>query len=350
MLIGFAVTTFNAFAQAPILVEVVYPELLEQSQTLELTGSVEARHHAQLATLVSGRVEELNVEVGDVVTLGQRLLTLDNQLAQLELSGAAASAKAAELNLKEAQRLYDEVQRLSAQKVVAKTLIAERAALLSKAEADLEHVKANHSLQKERLNRHVLKAPFAGVVAERNVDVGEWVNPQTAVMTLVAQNDLRLTIEIPQHHFASLQNNEEVQVKVIVDARNDSPIMATLSRLVPVSNTQTRTFLAQIDLPADRKDLIPGMSATAELTFPNSKQTGILLPKSAIKQHPDGKSSVFIVENNRAKRLVTTFKTMPNNQVALYGLSVKHAYITKGVEVLRDGTAVSVNVVKGKKR
>ncbi len=341
----------EATAQEPMQVDVVYPERIEKNKTIQLSGTIQAKQHAQLASLASGRVEYLAAEVGDVVSKGQLLLSLERKLAELQVSGAAAEVKAAGLNLDEAKRLYDEVQKLSAQKVVAKTLIAERAALLANAEVELARVKANHSVQQERLNRHNLKAPFTGVIAERNVDVGEWVTPQNSVLTLVAQTDLRLAIEIPQQHYNSLRSINDVKVKVTPDTPGEDPIVASISRLVPVSDFQTRTFSAQIDLPqAVSSGLVPGMSAKAELSFPDSAQSAILLPRTAIKQHPDGNSSVFVVENNQAKRLLTSFTPMSNNQVAIYGQPAKQAYIVSGVELLREGVEVVMNVIQSEQQ
>ncbi len=338
----------NALAQNPVKVDVVYPEQMETSQTILLPGTIQAKQHAQLASMESGRVALLAAEVGDVVTEGQVLLSLDNQLAKLEVAGAAAEVKAAELNFQEAKRLYNEVEKLSAQQVIAKTLIAERAALLANAEVELARVKANHSVQQERLKRHSLEAPFAGVIAVRNVDVGEWITPQNAVLTLVAQNDLRLSIEIPQQYYNLLRQTDQVKVTVIPDTNGSEPIEADLSRLVPVSDTQTRTLTAQIDLPENlTTGLVAGMSAKAELTFPESAQAAIILPRTAVKQHPDGNSSVFIVVENRAKRVVTKFTHLSGDQVAIYGQPTNLAYIISGVELLREGSPVEINVVEG---
>ncbi len=339
----------GAMAQNPIKVDVIYPEHIEKKQTIQLPGTIQAKQHAQLSSLESGRVATLNVEVGDVVTEGQELLSLDNQLAKLELAGASAEVKAADLNLQEAKRLYDEVKKLSAQQVVAKTLIAQRAAILANAEVEIARVKSVYNVQQERLKRHSLKAPFAGVIALRNVDVGEWVTPQSSVLTLIAQRDLRLSIEIPQQYYKLLQQTDQVKVKVIPDTVGVESIVATLSRLVAFSDNQTRTFAAQIDLPDSvATDLVAGMSATAEITFPENIQTAISLPRAAIKQHPDGNSSVFIVENNRAKRVVTKYTNMPGDQVAIYGQPKNLVYIISGVELLKEGALVDVNVVQDK--
>ena len=93
----------------------VYPQQMQQSQTIQLPGTIQARQDAQLASLEAGRVESLAVEVGDVVTQGQLLLSLEHELAELQVVGAAAEVRAAELNLSEARRLYEEVQSLSVQ-------------------------------------------------------------------------------------------------------------------------------------------------------------------------------------------------------------------------------------------
>jgi RND family efflux transporter MFP subunit len=336
-----------AVAQTPqqaMQVDAIYPQQVNNNQTIVLTGTVEAKQHAQLAPLEAGRVATLDVEIGDQVSSGQLLLSLDNQLAMLEVQGANADVNVAEVNLQEAQRLYQEAQRLSAQNVVAKTLIAERAALVASSEAQLARAKASMSLQQERLNRHSLTAPFDGVIAQRNVDVGEWITPQSAVLVLVAQDELRLAVEIPQQYYSQLISQSDVPIQVLPDAPGSQPLNATLSRLVPISDSATRTFLAQVDLP-NNDSLVPGMSARAEITLPNSLQTSITLPLAAIKQHPDGGSSVFIAENGVAKRVITTYTAAANGQVTIQNQAADKAYIITGVAVLQDGMPVTVNVV-----
>lgn len=341
---AFANIAIAQTSQDAINVDVIYPQQIENSQTIVLTGTVEAKQHAQLGPLEAGRVATLNVEIGDTVTLGQQLLTLDSQLAELEVLGALAEVKAADVNLKEAQRLYKEAQKLSEQKVVAKTLIAERAALVASAKAQLARANATLSLQQERLNRHSLKAPFDGVIAQRNVDVGEWITQQTRVFVLVAQNDLRLSVAIPQQYYNQLIMQPGIEVQVTPDFAGSQPFAATLSRFVPISDRATRTLAAQIDLPSN-SSLVAGMSARAEIDIPNTSQSSIILPRAAVKQHPDGGSSVFIAENGVAKRLVIEYTAMPNNKVIINNQPADKAYIISGVELLQEGTAIMAKVV-----
>ena len=123
--------------QDPIRVDAIHPQQIESNQNIVLSGTVEAKQNAQLAPLESGRVATLNFEIGDKVNKGQLLLTLDSQLAKLEVMGAKAEVDSAEINVQESERLFQEAKRLSEQKVVPKTLIAERAAMVSSAKAQL---------------------------------------------------------------------------------------------------------------------------------------------------------------------------------------------------------------------
>jgi RND family efflux transporter MFP subunit len=341
-----ALNTSLSLAQTPINVDVIYPKQTQTNQTFALTGTVEAKQYAELAALEAGRVESIDVEIGDVVQSGQTLLTLNSKLAQLEVEDAKAMLNATKVNLAEAERLYNEVFRLSKQQVVAQTLIAERAALLANAEAQLASTQAVLSLRQELLNRHTLKAPFAGVIAQRNVDTGEWITQQTSVFDLVAQDELRLSISIPQEYYALLLNQPNTVVNVRPDVSGAPAFTAELSRFVPVSNSATRTFMAHIDLPQN-SNLVVGMSARAELTVPNTLRNTITLPRSALKQHPDGGSSVFILEDGKAKRINTPFTNTTGDMVSINNQPLDKAYIISAVELLRDGTPVTANNVGG---
>lgn len=327
-------------------VDVFYPELSPSHEILRLTGTVEAVQNAELATVQSGLIAGIYVEAGDTVSKGTKLLSLDDTLVRLSLAEAAASMEATKVKQKEAERLYNEVSTLSKQKVVAATMIGERRASLASANAELTMQQANLARQQEVVNRHTLYAPFAGVIASRNADLGEWVNQQTKVFNLVEQQHLRLRVAIPQEYYGLLAEQKDVTTTVTPDFSNAITIEAKLDRLIAVSNQQNRTLTALINLP-ETASLVAGMSATAEIKLQLDQHTHIWLPKSAIKQHPDGGTSVFAVVDNKAKRFIVKVINQRNNLVAVSGAPAKQAFVVSGVELLREGDELKIATVAG---
>lgn len=327
-----------------ISVDAMYAQQSPSNTTLNLTGTIEAKQHAQLAPLAAGRVAQIAVEIGDRVKKDQVLLSLNTTLAELEVEGAKASLNVQQVNEVEAQRLLAEAIALSKQQVVPQTLIAERRALVANAQAQLNQAQAQLSLQQEILDRHILRAPFDGVIVMRNIDIGEWIGQQSAAFTLVADNNVRLSVAIPQEYYTRLANKPDIIVHVFTHAGASEYTRATISRFVPVSDPISRSFIAQIDLSSSI-NLAVGMSARVEILVPNTLSSSITLPRAAIKQHPDGGSSVFVVENGKAKRIITPYTALADNMVSIPNQPSNVPYILTGIELLQDGTEVNVNIV-----
>ncbi|MBO9491158.1 efflux RND transporter periplasmic adaptor subunit [Endozoicomonas sp. G2_1] len=352
----FGLSITSSLSAHTTAVDVFYPKPSTAFKTLKLTGTVEAAQNADLASLQAGVIEQLFVEVGDKVSKGQKLLALDATLAKLTLAETKASVDSSKVSLAEAKRLYQEVLALSKQQVVAQTLINERKAAVAAANAELARQTASLARQTELVNRHTLYAPFAGIIASRNADLGEWVTQQTSVFNLVEQDKLRLALAVPQEYYQYLthdqgQNTEQASVSALItpDFNGATSFTRTVSRLVAVSNQQSRTLLVHIDLSGEQQEqtsaLVPGMSATAELQFSLNQQNQtpvIWLPEQALKQHPDGGSSVFAVVNNQAKRFIVNVLEKREQQIAVTGAPAEHAYVTSGIALLRDGQALTI--------
>jgi len=316
------------------------------NQSLLLTGTVEAKQNAGLASLQAGVVAELFVEVGDKVAKGQKLLALDAKLAELSLIQVKAQKSAAMAEKAEAERLYIEVINLSKQQLVAETLLGERLSRLEIAKSELGRVDAELIYQQEILARHTLYAPFAGIIAQRQVNVGEWVTQQSQVLTLVEQANMRLNLAIPQEYFIQLNNNANVDVVVTPDVIGAPLVNARLDRLVAVASNSSRTVTGLVELPNDF-NWIAGMSAKANIKLPTNSESLVWLPKSAIKQHPDGGSSVFVVENSQAKRVLVKIVKTQDEQVAVSGAKADKPFVVSGVELLQSGDKVKVRQIIG---
>jgi RND family efflux transporter MFP subunit len=327
-------------------VDVILPKASQSQDVLLLTGSVEAEQHAKLAPLQPGVVEALFVEVGDKVVKGQKLLSLDSKLAELSLKQYTASVAAAKSKKLEAERLYQEMVSLSERQLIAETLKAERQSAVEIAISEYNRANALLAEQKEILERHTLYAPFFGVVAKRNINLGEWVTSQTSVFTLVEQDKLRLNVAIPQEYFAQLYGKKNIVVKVVPDFIQSKTIKAKLDRLVSVALGKSRTVTGLVNLPVG-SPLVAGMSAQAEIQLPVNEEYIVWLPKRAIKQHPDGGKSVFTVNDNLAKRILINVVKEQGELVAITGVDESQSIIVSGVELLKTGDKVKTMLIQG---
>jgi RND family efflux transporter MFP subunit len=366
-LVSFLLITNALTSSAETLeVEVFQAQQQPHHLTLELSGNVVPEHDSQLASLEAGIVTAIFVEAGDKVVVGQKLLSLDNTLAKLRLSQEQADHSSALVQQQEAQRQYDEVISLSESKLVADSLIAELKAALASAQSRLSNAQARVALQKEIVKRHILTAPFDGVIAKRKVNLGEWIGQQSQVFQLVSDQKLRLIVELPQEHLKAISKKPKVMALVIPDVMPDMQYELAITSIVPVSEPTSRTLQIRINLPTNTA-MIAGMSARARLNLSDDTDSNTAtlswIPRTALKQHPDGSNSVFTVhldtdhadpdnknKPGRAKVKRRKIKLIKSDmdRVAVTGLAVNSIVVVSATELLKDNQ--SVNTVATKDR
>jgi RND family efflux transporter MFP subunit len=332
-----------ASAQQPAPVVVVTPRTAQVTEELRLTGTLTAERSARLSPRVDGLVARIRVDAGDRVKRGAPLLELDAAVARLALERARAGAVEAQARFDEALRLADEARRLVADRHLPRTELDRREADAKLADAALSAAKAAEKEQAEMVRRHVLPAPFDGVVARRMTDVGEWVTRGTPVMELVATDRVRLDVQAPQERFGSIR--EDAPVEVLIDTRGGQSLPGRVAARVPVSDPTARTFLVRILVDDAGGRLLPGTSATAVIPLPGA-ETALIVPRDALLRYPDGTHSVFVVREasggaTAEERRVKLGRIGAQVEV-LEGISAGERVVIRGNESLRNGQAVRI--------
>ncbi|WP_333607946.1 efflux RND transporter periplasmic adaptor subunit [Arsukibacterium sp.] len=325
-------------------VSVVQPEQQSIGQQLSLSGTLRARQHARLSARMEGLVARVLVDAGDSVKAGQVLLELDPALAQRRLQQLVAASQVSTSEWEEAQRLVSEAEQLSAQQLFPQTELALRQANLARATALQQQAQAALAQQQEVLDRHQLIAPFSGVIAAKLTEAGEWVNLASPVLELVALSPLYLDVQMPQEHFQSLLQLQQVRVRS--DMQPDVELDAQLLATVPVIDAAARSFLVRLQLEpqAGMAQLLPGTSASALFSLAAAERQSVVVPADAILRHPDGSFSVFSVRDNTAyRRLVTLGRRTANGVEVRAGLPEGEAMVVRGNETLRDGQQVRIS-------
>ncbi|MFZ4535101.1 efflux RND transporter periplasmic adaptor subunit [Propionivibrio sp.] len=235
------VSTFPVWAQAlPTVVVQPHPVDL----TLPVEATVEAVAQTTLTSQVSGRVTEMRVDAGQTVKKGELLMRIDAR----EASEVAAGASAQFIN---ARANYERLKNLRQQNFIS-------AAALDKARADFEAAQAAHGQASVSLGYATVTAPISGVVAQRLIEQGETAAPGRPLLTIYDPDGLRVTASIPQYQLP--------QMRAVKQARVEFPelgkwIDAKAVTLLPTADVATHVSQVRVGLPADMKDVIPGMFA-----------------------------------------------------------------------------------------
>lgn len=329
-------------AQDATPVTVGTAELAPIIEEVPLTGTVTSPRTARLSTSVGGLVQQVHVEAGDRVERGTPLLLLDPELEEIALRRAQAATREASAGLADARRrLRDaqQVERLGITEQEVRSLEAE----VRIDEAALDRLQAEERRQAALLERHRLAAPFTGVVSRKLTEAGEWVEPGTAVFELVAIDGLRLDFQVSQEYYPRIDGHSAVQVEL--DAVPDRRLAGRISAVVPVSDSNARTFMIRVVLDT-AVPMIPGMSARAWLRLDKGEQ-GVVVSRDALVRYPDGRITVWLIDDSDdkptvAERLVSTGLAFSGRVEITEGLEPGTRIVLQGNEVLEDGQAVRI--------
>lgn len=319
-------------------VETQVVEATSQIDVLPLTGSVSAPKTSLLSSAEAGQVSELSVEIGDTVTQGQPLLSLDTRDIRLESQRARADLAQAEAERDEAQRLVNEANQLSAQSIAASER-RQRESTLAAAQAGLEARRADHQLTQLQLERHQVRAPFDGIVTQRESNVGEWVNPGDTLLTLVDLASLRLDFSVP---LSAYQRFEGSQLEVRLEGSDQWHPARPLAR-IPL-DASSRQFLLRA-VPETPLEMLTGMAVEGRLQL--NGESGPSVPRDALVRRPDGSVSVWLVRQTddtwKAFEQRVEIGSSYQGEVAINeGLSPGDRVIVVGNERLEEGQSVSL--------
>lgn len=309
-----------------------------------LTGTITSARVAKLSTEVSGQVEAVNVEVGDLVEAGSALIRLDREIEQLTLQALQAKTKQASAELSDAQRRYQDAKRLLKQKSISENDLRLLEAEVEVDAAMLKQQQVEQRRQQARIERHILQAPFSGVISERLTEAGEWIEPGRPVLTLVAVDDLRIEFRVPQEYYSSI--DKQTTLDVTLDAFPERKFAGTIDAVVPVSDPISRTFLIHVIVDAGNARMTPGMSVHGKLQLSTGRQ-GVVISRDAILRYPDGRITVWVINPDSepptvSEKHVTTGHSFDGLITIREGIGAGDVIVVQGNESLQVGQQVRI--------
>ncbi|ABI75558.1 efflux transporter, RND family, MFP subunit [Hyphomonas neptunium ATCC 15444] len=344
-LLLFLLSALPAYAQSGAArVSVAAVETEEIVEQLTLTGTVTAARRSPISSEIAGKIAQLQVEEGDRIPSGGVLATLDARRARLASRQAQAAMRQAEAELVDAERRLEMARRLAERRAVSED---ERGTLETEVQTDravLERLRAEAGEQALLIDMHEIRAPFAGVVAQRFTEAGAWVEPGDPVVELVDLDQLRIDVAAPQEFYPRLAGGARATVRL--DAQPGSALEGTLLSAVPVASPGSRTFLARIVVSNENAALMPGLSAKVTLHLPTGNRHPVI-PRDALIRHPDGRTTAWVVVSaggalTAQERNIVTGRAFAGRVEVRRGLSDGDSVVTEGNEGLQPGQAVEI--------
>jgi membrane fusion protein (multidrug efflux system) len=320
----------------PQTVSTAQAAITQWQPQLEAVGSLRAVRGADLSLEVPGVVEEINFQSGDEVQVGAVLLRLrgDDEIAKLESLEAVARLS---------QITYDrDVKQLRAQAISQ--------AVVDNDEANLRNNKAQVAQQKAIVDKKILRAPFAGQLGIRQVDLGQYLGAGTAIVTLQSLTPIYVDFLLPQQAFDQIKVGQTVAAKV--DAYPGKAFAGAITAINPRVDAATRNVQVRVTLDNADHKLLPGMYATVDIDT-GAPQHLVTLPQTAISYNPYG-NLVYLVDDKgkdaagkplliARQTFVTTGATRGDQVSILKGVKEGDVVVTGGQMKLRNGSPLLIN-------
>ena len=339
------VVTVNA---APVV-------LREFRDEISAVGTFKARETVLLSPKVSGNVDSVLVDIGDRVDAGQVVIRLDRANFALAVRQAKAALSAAEAIVAQTKAHFDGVEKeyRRASNLLQEKVIPQNS--FDAAEAAYKTDREAFAAAKERRNqtevalevaqKHLedadIRSPVAGIVVEREVEVGQFVSPSEQVLRIVEQTLLKVDAYLPETDFGRVTVG--TPAVVTVDAFPEEKFLGKVTVVNPMVKHETRTFRVRTEVPNPTGKLVDGMFARVRLSI--EKKVVLSIPRDALQRLPgSGTFYVFVVEENKAlKRTIKVGAIGDQYAEMLNGLAEGEKVVTSVAGRLRSGVEVRVS-------
>ncbi len=325
---------------------------------LTASGYLVARRQSVVSSKIQGRISELRVEEGSVVSAGEVLATLDNADAIAAISKAKADIEYAKADLAEAQRQAKLQDDLFRSKVVSQDALDAAKAKVNLASAAIEQDKANLQIQQAYLDFTTVRAPFAGIVVKKMTEVGESVAPippgvnistsSGAIVAIADMNSLEAEVDVNESNVGELRPNQPAEIQV--QAIPGHTYKGSLRQVIPTADRTKATVTVKVSILDKDRLLRPEMSCNVTFLEPQkttqragaTPQRIVTVPKDAVLTR-DGKAMVFGIEANKAVAMpITTGADLHGQIIVKQGLSGSETIVNNPPQKLKDGDTVKV--------
>ncbi len=311
--------------------------------TIEAVGSIAAARGVALSNDAPGVVSRINFESGAFVKAGQILVELDSSVERAQLASAAARKDLAAIVAGRSRALVKS-------DTIAQSQLDSDDAQLKTASTDVSGIQA-------QLDRKIVRAPFAGRLGIRNVNLGQYLNPGTTLTVLEAIDSVYVDFSLPQQRLSSVKVG--MPVRVVIEGADGTATDGVIAAIDPVVDSATRQLKLRASVPNKQEKLRSGMFAKVEVVLPDSSKVTTVPATSVI--HASYGDSLFVVEDKKddagapvkndkgepvkvARQQFVKLGEARGDFVAVDdGVKAGQTVVTAGAFKLRNGASIVIN-------
>ncbi|CAM2764687.1 RND family efflux transporter, MFP subunit [Flavobacterium succinicans] len=330
--------------ETPIAVKVSGIAENSTSGFVTASGKIEAENSANLSTRMMGFVIKLHVQVGQKVTSGQLIVSINNTDLQAKKAQVDASILQATAAYNNAKKDYERFTNLFKQQSASQKELDDMTARYEMAKASLQGAKQMRNEVVAQFSYTNITAPFSGVVTNTFVKEGDMANPGMPLVSIEGASKLQVTAMVSENDITAIRNG------MLVDILVKSNATSLKGKVIEVSASTKNTggqYLVKINLEPTKAKVLSGMFVNVQ--FPTENKTPsatnerMLVPESALV-HQGQLTGIYTVGNGNVAilRWLRVGKKLGNQVEVLSGLSAKEHYIVSAEGKLYNGALVSI--------
>ena len=312
---------FDEMKQEPPVITTLKAKKEKWIEEIKAIGTFTPVQGVTLSAEENGKIVKINFESGQTVQKGDLIAQQDLSVELAKLKTIQTQLDLAEINFRRFQSLVEKEAATQAE--------------LDDVDSKLKQTQAEYDSLKSTINHKMILAPFSGRLGIRLIQVGQFLNPGTPIVSLQALNPIYIEFGIPQNELGKVKIGQMIQVEV--DAFTPEIFSGTITAIEPQIDIATRNVRIQATLKNNEEKLRPGMFGSIRIQL-NQFIEGIVLPQTAIQYAPYG-DSVFIVEEMKDPQ-GKNYKGVRQQKVKLGRTKGDWIFISEG---LQEGEEVATS-------
>jgi len=333
----------ETFGAAPVKVFKAARERITEKITY--TGTLEALDKINITPETGGKIARIYVEPGDRVGKGQLLAELETESIRLQVRQAEAGVAVAEASYNDALKNKERMDRLLKESAVSAQQSEKIQLAFDAATAQLEQARAGLNLARHALDQSLMKAPFAGIIASKNAEVGDVINPMMGgaygggaggVLTLMDYSTIKLAVSISSEDIGRIRKGQEAVLRTGSFPGRDFRGVVRVVNLA--ADPQNKKFEVEVHVDNPEALLRPG--TFGDLVFEvQSHENALVVPQTAVLEN----TYVFVADGGKAVRKNVTLGLQNTTMVEILGgLGDGEAVIVEGNYGLEEGSPIQV--------